>query len=551
MAYISLYRKYRSQTFSDLIGQDHVVRTLQNAISSNRVAHSYLFTGPRGTGKTSTARLLAKALNCEHGPSAEPDDTCEICRSITLGSCVDVIEMDAASESGVDEIRRQIVESAEYLPMLCRYKVYIIDEVHDLSPKAFDALLKTIEEPPSHIVFILATTEYNKVPPTIRSRCQKFEFHRASMQDLVKRLSYVAESEQVTAEPAALAAIARMADGGYRDGLTLLEQAILTADGAITLQQVYDQLGLVSEEVVDSLFLAIKDRDVLKIMDHLAQVARRGRDPRAILDSMMYRLSDLTRASYQVAGEAGSEATREAALFETATRIGRDTILKLRGELAEAHKSIRDISLPRLWLEAELVRLSQLPDASHQKPHHAHEPTRAPSQTATPAKPRPQQEPSPPQRQIPAARTETPTDAKPSVGGTDSSEPWTKTVSELTAFSKILGMKLGSTTGTRVGDKVVVEFGLEIEFEWVTERPKAKSTIIEAVKRNFGDHTLVDFTVKRRESSQEEPSAVELPAEGSKLEQLARQVFGADPNNHSNGKTPGEGDTDQDNPTGS
>jgi len=542
VAYISLYRKYRSQTFSDLIGQDHVVRTLQNGITSGRIAHSYLFTGPRGTGKTSTARLLAKALCCDNGPSAEPDDTCETCRAITSGSCVDVIEMDAASESGVDEIRAQIVEAAEYLPMICRYKIYIIDEVHDLSPKAFDALLKTIEEPPPHVIFVLATTEYNKVPPTIRSRCQKFEFHRASMQDLVGRLSFVAESEGVTAEPAALAAIARMADGGYRDGLTLLEQAILTADGAITLQQVYDQLGLVSEEVVDALVLAIKDRDVPKIMDVLSQVARLGRDPRAILDSMMYRLSDLTRASYQVAIEGGTEATREASLFETASRIGRDTILKLRGELAEAHKTIRDISLPRLWLEAELVRLSQLPEPSQQRSHAAHEPAHAkpanvPAQPIS--KPRaPVSEPAskaaPATAGHQAAQQESPTSQA------NSNDPWQKTVQELTAMSKTLGMKLSGASASRSQDKVVIEFGLEIEYEWVNDKPKAKSAISDAVQRNFGSTTLVEFTVRRREASQEEQSAVELPAEGSKLEQLARQVFSADPVNQRNGKTPGE-----------
>ena len=544
MAYLSLYRKYRSQTFSDLIGQDHVVRTLQNGITSGRIAHSYLFTGPRGTGKTSTARLLAKALCCDNGPSAEPDDTCEICKAITAGSCVDVIEMDAASESGVDEIRSQIVEAAEYLPMICRYKIYIIDEVHDLSAKAFDALLKTIEEPPPHVVFVLATTEYNKVPPTIRSRCQKFEFHRASMQDLVGRLSFVAESEGVAAEPAALAAIARMADGGYRDGLTLLEQAILTSEGKITLQQVYDQLGLVSEEVVDSLFLAIKERDVPQIMDLLGQVARLGRDPRAVLDSMMFRLSDLTRASYQVAIEGGIEATREASLYETASRIGRETILKLRGDLAEIHKEIRDISLPRLWLEAELVRLSQLPDSSHHRQHVVHEPAAArPAAVATQpaAKPRPTvPEPAVEKADAtpapPVAPTVTQTVAPPQ------GDPWQRTVAELTSMSKNLGLKLSRATAVTNNGKVVVELDKEIEYEWINERPKAQLAVGEAIERNFGAGTGVEFTVKRREASQQEPSAVELPMEGQKLEQFARQVFNADANGERNGKSPDDGD---------
>ena len=535
MAYLSLYRKYRSQTFSDLIGQDHVVRTLQNAITSGRIAHSYLFTGPRGTGKTSTARLLAKALCCEHGPSAEPDDTCEICRSITSGSCVDVLEMDAASESGVDEIRSQIVEAAEYLPMICRYKIYIIDEVHDLSAKAFDALLKTIEEPPAHVIFVLATTEYNKVPPTIRSRCQKFEFHRASMKDLVGRLGFVAESEGVAAEPAALAAIARMADGGYRDGLTLLEQAILTANGTITLQQVYDQLGLVSEEVVDGMFLAMKEHDVPKIMDLLSQVARLGRDPRAILDSMMYRLSDLTRASYQIALEGGSEATREAALFETASRIGRETILRLRGELAEVHKEIRDISLPRLWLEAELVRLSQLTNLgvrrNNQEPTSHPSPT--PSLTRTQASVVPPVEKSANPTPTSSATGQLVTDPQPvppEVSLTAASDPWENAVADLTKLSRSLGLKLSGCTTTLVDKKVTVEFGLEPELEWVNERPKAKIAISDAIKTYFGADISVEFTVRKREAGPEESSAVELPAEGSKLEQLARQVFGAEPN---------------------
>ncbi|MBL8064894.1 MAG: DNA polymerase III subunit gamma/tau, partial [Chthonomonadaceae bacterium] len=236
MSHLALYRRYRSQTFGDLMGQGHVTKTLQNALSQGRIAHSYLFTGPRGTGKTSTARLLAKALNCENGPLPEPCNECQACREITAGNCMDVVEMDAASESGIDDVRESIVEAVDYQPTYCRYRVFIIDEVHDLSAKAFDALLKTIEEPPAHVVFVLATTEYSKVPPTIRSRCQRYEFHRGTIQDLVSRLTYVVEQEKADVDPVALTAIARMSDGGYRDALSLLELVLLTADGRVTIE---------------------------------------------------------------------------------------------------------------------------------------------------------------------------------------------------------------------------------------------------------------------------------------------------------------------------
>ena len=349
MPYQSLYRKYRSQSFDDLIGQDHVVRTLQSAISRGRIAHAYLFTGPRGTGKTSSARLLAKALNCVHGPTPSPDNTCEICRDITAGTCIDVVEIDAASESGVGDIRETIIETVEYKPVVARFKIFIIDEVHDLSPKAFDALLKTIEEPPDHIVFILATTEFHKVPTTVRSRCQKYDFHRATMADLTGRLRHVAQGEGVVVEPEALAALARMADGGYRDALTLLEQAILTSeDGTVTLAQVYDQLGLVNEETVDAILMATKEGDVPAIMAQLSEVARLGRDPSALLESMMHRLADLTRASYGVS-LGPDDASREASLHETAVRIGRDTVVRLRGAVAGLHDAIpRHLASPRL-----------------------------------------------------------------------------------------------------------------------------------------------------------------------------------------------------------
>ena len=516
MSHQSLYRKYRSQTFGDLIGQDHVVRTIQNGIAFGRISHAYLFTGPRGTGKTSTARLLAKALCCENGPSPEPDNTCEICRSITAGSCVDVIEMDAASESGVDDIREQIVEVSEYRPMLCRFKIFIIDEVHDLSAKAFDALLKTIEEPPPHIVFILATTEYNKVPSTIRSRCQKYEFHRASLHDLVGRLAYVAEQEGIRAEPAALTAIARMADGGYRDGLTLLEQAMLTTEsGDITLQQVYDQLGLVSEEVIDRLLIAIQEGDVPKIMELLADVARLGRDPRSIIESAMVRLADLTRASYQIASEA-PDAAREASLYEVATRLGRDFILRMRGDLAEAHKEIRDISLPRLWLECELVRLSQPRLTAVPAP---------PNRPESPPAARPVASPPPqPPRSAPAAEPAPASPAEP-VGGDD---VWKLVVEAISAKSRTLGMKLTSARLAQPTDQdCLIEFERQIDLEWIDSKPAAKAMVVQFVRDRLGPTRAVAFSAGRKERVDAEPTSVELPAEGARLEQLAREVFGA------------------------
>lgn len=263
--------------------------------------------------------------------------------------------MDAASESGVDDIRETIVEAVSYKPATSRYRVFIIDEVHDLSAKAFDALLKTVEEPPEHVVFVLATTEYGKVPPTIRSRCQNFEFHRASLQNLVDRLAYVVEKEGAKAEPAALVAIAKMADGGYRDALTLLEQALITSEDGITLERVYAQLGLIEDESADAILLSIKEGDVARLVNVLSELTSRGRDPRSILDSLMHRASDLTRAAYNV-DMTGFDPTLAASLHEISASLTPAVLLDLRSKISRIHKEIRDVSLPRIWMESELIR---------------------------------------------------------------------------------------------------------------------------------------------------------------------------------------------------
>lgn len=530
MAYVSLYRKYRSQTFSDLVGQDHVVRTLQNAIETGRIAHSYLFTGPRGTGKTSTARLLAKALCCEDGPSINPDENSEICRSIAEGSCIDVIEMDAASDSGVDDIRDRIVEVVEYKPMVCRYKVFIIDEVHDLSSKAFDALLKTIEEPPEHVIFILATTEFNKVPPTIRSRCQRFEFHRASMNDLVGRLQHVLRGEGIESEPAAVTAIARMADGGYRDALTLLEQAILTSNGTLTLRHVYDQLGLVSDEAIDGLLVAIKDANVKEIMCGLEQIARLGRDPRSILESMLLRLADLTRAAFEV--DSGNDATADAALHEAATRIGIEVALRLRGQLAEAHKVIRDISLPRLWLESELVRIALKPATIVNSEGRASEPRKAETRPveakSAPVRPAPVPETTAEAETI--YRTDSahsPAPAAPPENPPLIEDPWQPILAEVLKVSKALKQKISDATILREeGEKMVVGMASQVFHSWLLSKPAAIEVIANAVAKVRGRRYDLDFVLVKQEVQRAEPTAVELPLEGARLEQLVRETFG-------------------------
>jgi DNA polymerase-3 subunit gamma/tau len=524
MAYLSLYRKYRSQTFGDLVGQDHVVKTLQNAISTGRIAHAYLFTGPRGTGKTSSARLLAKALNAENGPTPTPSDDDPICRLISTGECVDVVEMDAASEAGVDSVRDAIIENVQYQPMMCRYKIFIIDEVHDLSGKAFDALLKTIEEPPPHVVFILATTEYNKVPPTIRSRCQKFEFHRGSIQDLVERLQMVATAEGADIEPAALTAIARMADGGFRDALTLLEQAMLTTDGRVELSHVYDQLGLIPDEIVDQLLLGIKEGDVPKIVEILNEVSRLGRDPRALLESMLHRAGELTRASYGIDVGGLNDSAAEASLHETSTRLGRDFLLETRATLTEAHKVIRDISLPRLWLESELIRVATVRPESKLHAPSNQAASKSSGSTAVVNRPEPRSNGTTPAAVEPAPK---PIDPSGNEDLDRAQELWQQVLAALPngtpMWRKLQDSRVASVDGQRL--EILVMRAMDAE--WMTEKPDRSRYVLTLLKSITAVDFMVTYAGEKKAPTSAEPQAVELPLEGQKLADTVREIFGA------------------------
>jgi DNA polymerase-3 subunit gamma/tau len=292
MAHIALYRKWRSQTFSEIVGQNHIVQALQNALKENRISHAYLFCGPRGTGKTSTAKLFAKAINCTQGNLDEPCNECSICTRMTNGSFMDVIEIDAASNRGIEEIR-ELRDQVRFTPTESKYKVYIIDEVHMLTTEAFNALLKTLEEPPAHVVFIFATTEVHKLPLTVISRCQRYDFKRVSLSDQINRLTYVCEQETITIEPEAIHYIARLSDGGMRDALSLLDQLTAYSLDMIKLSDVIAMTGGISTEQIEKLVEAMKHHQLDLVLEIIDAMMQDGKSADKCLDLLVDYFRDL------------------------------------------------------------------------------------------------------------------------------------------------------------------------------------------------------------------------------------------------------------------
>jgi len=301
-AYQVIARRWRPRQFTDLVGQDHIVRTLRNAIEKDRIAHAYLFVGPRGTGKTSTARLFAKALNCEDGPRVDPPDDSAIGRDIMAGNCMDVIEIDGASNNSVEQVR-DLREECQYAPAQCRFKIYIIDEVHMLSTAAFNALLKTLEEPPAHVKFIFATTESHKVLPTITSRCQRFEFRPISPGVIVDRLRKISEAEGISVDDGALQSIARLANGGMRDAQSILDQMISFCGERVEEREVLDVYGLAAPEMIQKLAEAIATADYAKLLEQVDALAREGRDLYRVLVDLQARLREALMEAVHGPGE--------------------------------------------------------------------------------------------------------------------------------------------------------------------------------------------------------------------------------------------------------
>lgn len=535
MAHLSWYRKYRPQSFEDVVGQTHIERTLRNAVAENAVAHAYMFTGPRGTGKTTTARILAKALNCEKGPTPDPDETCEQCRAIADGTHPDVLELDAASRTGVDDVREQIIARVNYAPSRGGWKLYIIDEVHMLSASAFNALLKTIEEPPSHTVFILCTTHPHKVPETIQSRCQRFDFHRLSVEDIVSRLRTIADAEGVTVPDAALTLIGRHALGGMRDAITTLEQLASFGGGTISLEDVEGLLGEVDAELLFQAAELVLERDVAGAFRFVARLAEGGVDMTEFVKAMVRHFRDLfVIAAVGADGAVDTTASDLGRLESQAARFGADRIARVLDLLGRLQTELRYASDQRLSVEVALTRMARPQGdltleslAERLDALEAGAPLRdlpavspAPAAPAKPApKPDPVRVPAPAAATTPAPRPEAPPAPARSVRGpldvAAVKRAWPAILAE---FKKLKPSRSHSYNGTEVevdGETLIVEFPAtqRVIMDLVSDS-ETIGLLRRSISAVLGVEPPVEYRLGRSGSSSQTPAAaVEEPGD--------------------------------------
>jgi len=523
----ALYRKYRPQTFGEVMGQEAVTRTLTNAIEGGKVRQAYLFSGPRGTGKTSLARILAKGLNCVNGPTATPCNVCHSCVAISNGTSLDVIEMDAASQRGIDDIR-EIRERVVLQPVEGGSKVYILDEAHQLTDAAWNALLKLIEEPPPHLVFVFCTTELQKVLPTVRSRCQTFVFQRPRLTDIVRYLRWIVDGEGLDVPDGALALIARSARGSFRDAGSTLDQLASATGGAITVQAVLQLLGAVEEQALFRLVDLVIDRDTASALTFVEELSEQGQDLGRLVTDLLEHLRALMLVQHM--GEVPdalpvTEETRER-LREQANQLGEATTIRLIDLLHVAVEDMRQGGDPRLPLELALVRTTRAAaDLSHQSLVYRLEQleSRGTADGGS-ARPRPEVE------DVPQVETESepPAVEPPAVELTQLQEAWRRSI--IPAVEQRGGIPTAAVLAKARpsgldGDTLTVEFPAAASFQAkLAEEPRNTTVLREALYEVTGRKLAVAFAVG--EGAHEEPGD-EGPVSEDELFELMKETFDA------------------------